>query len=257
MILGQDTDYPTHYDPTLLIPIPRKNPDSNYHGLDQWTLYELSWLRDAHTPEVAIGHLIIPCQSSHTIESKSLKLYLNSLNNHILTSKESLIKTITDDLKRVLKTEVSITIHPLDDPIHTPTPLSGNSLDHLPVLDWPETDISPLKTKENTIHTTWHTHRFRANCPVTNQPDWASIWIDYEGPEINPKDLLSYLVSFRNHQGFHEQCIETILHDIVTHCTPKHCSVYGRFTRRGGIDINPFRSTLPHDHIPHKRQVRQ
>jgi 7-cyano-7-deazaguanine reductase len=253
--LGKDTRYPDSPCAELLQPIPRQfsraalglDPDTTlpFHGVDLWTHYELSWLDMHGKPCVAIGELRVPAQSTNIIESKSLKLYFNGLNFSRFASPQEFIEQVETDLSTVA--EAAVTLHLLDaGSATTLVAFPGTCLDTLAL----ETDIytpdpSLIKVREGVREDAiWHSHLLRTNCPVTDQPDWASIIIRARGPALVPASVLAYLVSYRRHSDFHEQCVERIFYDLMTHADLDQLTVYARYTRRGGLDINPFRSNF-------------
>lgn len=265
--LGKQTQYKDQYDAGLLYPIPRSKArhQSNdaelpFKGLDIWTAFEISWLNPAGLPQIAIGEFFIPCTSAAIVESKSLKLYLNSFNQTQLASREAVSELILADLSAATGSTVDVVLYDPGEynglkPVSEP---SGICLDQRPVrIDRYDPDSGLLQADSQKIVTeTLYSHLLRTNCPVTDQPDWASLYISYQGPAIDRDELLKYIVSFRQHQDFHEQCVEKIYMDILERCQPSELSVYARYMRRGGLDINPFRSS----HIsmpPAFRQERQ
>lgn len=254
--LGKNTQYSNTYQPSLLEAIQRtREPlESSIYGADIWNAFEVSWLNEKGLPQVNHLQMTISGTSHYIVESKSFKLYLNSLNYTSFSSEEAVLNTIQADLETCLKTQV--TCHFLKEaPIKV---LDGLCLDHLDIhIQTFENDKHLLNIEKNSIEETVYTHLFRSTCPVTGQPDWATIWINYSGPQINHSSLLKYLVSFRNHQGFHESCIDTIYKDLMTECKCNTLTVYGGFTRRGGIDINPYRSSEKHRTLSYMRTQRQ
>lgn len=262
--LGNASDYIDVYSPALLFPIARKAKRQEiglqdqlpFHGYDAWTAYELSWLNPNGKPEIAIANIKIPCQSPFLIESKSFKLYLNSFNQTPFESIESVQKTLVNDLSLACGKGVDIEV------------FSASNRDTLPLIELPGTNIDSfdivtniyqpnpklLQTSEDIVTETLHSHLLKSNCLVTHQPDWGSVCISYQGPQIDGPSLLKYIVSFRQHNEFHEQCIERMFHDILVHCKPNRLTVFGRYTRRGGLDINPFRSnfesSMPQGRLP-------
>ncbi|STY30852.1 GTP cyclohydrolase [Legionella wadsworthii] len=195
---------------------------------------------------VAIAELLYDCSSPNIIESKSLKLYFNSFNNTRINNVETLKDTITKDLQERVGAEVVVKIYPLDAANqHAVQPsLDGESLDHLDI-ECSEylVDPSTLTASDELVEESLFSNLLKSNCLVTNQPDWGSVQIIYKGKKINREGLLKYIISYRNHNEFHEQCIERIFIDIMNYCKPEKLTVYGRYTRRGGLDINPYRST--------------
>lgn len=253
--LGKRSEYATQYDATLLFPIPRAekrleigiNPQKlPFYGFDVWNHYEVSWLNDKGKPVVAIAEIVYDCNSTSIIESKSLKLYFNSFNNTSFASIEEVESTIKRDIKKAIGSEVFVKIQTLSsqNPINLESHFLGESIDELDVSCSVYT-VNPefLSTSSNEVEEVLHSDLLKSNCLVTLQPDWGSVQIHYRGPKIDREGLLKYIVSFRNHNEFHEQCIERIFIDILTYCKPSELTVYGRYTRRGGLDINPYRST--------------
>jgi 7-cyano-7-deazaguanine reductase len=217
-----------------------------FQGEDTWNCYEFSWLNAKGRPDVGLVKVRVPCNSAAIVESKSLKLYLNSFSQTVFATRAELLTTLNSDLSLAFRAPVMIDLLDVD---QTPEPMvqmPGRSLDDLDVeievYHWCP-DMLEVDAGAVTVRQTHHTHLFRSVCPVTGQPDWASIMVQYVGHRIPPESLLRYLVSFRSHAAFHETTIEQIFVDIIQRCAPEHLTVYGRFLRRGGIDINPFRST--------------
>jgi 7-cyano-7-deazaguanine reductase len=217
-----------------------------FQGVDIWTAFELSWLNQQGRPEVACAELRLPCNSPAIVESKSLKLYLNSLNQSVFDSSEAVAKIIQQDLSSCAGSEISVRLIGAADWQHQRMEnLPGINIDQLDITtDTYLPDAGLLRIKANSREVqAFNSHLFRSLCPVTAQPDWASFWIECAGPQIYPDSLLQYLVSYRKHQGFHEQCVEKIFMDLMRVCQPQRLTVGARFTRRGGLDINPVRST--------------
>ncbi len=252
--LGQATEYPQQYSPELLFPIPRaagrvlagvgeEGEPLPFHGEDIWTHYEVSWLDVAGKPRVGIAEIRVPADSPSLIESKSLKLYFNSLNFHRFEDEQQFLDRVTQDLSAVAGAPVRLRF--LSGPDLAVQDFPGDCLDAIPLGEVSFT-LSPatLKAEGKVVTETLHSHLLRSNCPVTNQPDWGSVLVRYEGPVIDRAGLLAYLVSYRNHADFHEQCVERIFMDIQRRCCPSKLTVYARYTRRGGLDINPFRSNF-------------
>jgi 7-cyano-7-deazaguanine reductase len=213
---------------------------TNMHGIDAWTSYELSWLDLNSIPKNEILYLTYDSSSKKFIESKSLKLYLNSLNNCKFTNKENLLKTLQEDIGSCIQSNITIEILP------TPKSIEDSSLcidDSIVQSVSKKVNSLVLQTKEMTLEENLSSRLFRSLCPITSQPDWATITIYYKGPQIVHETLLSYLLSYRNHQGFHEDCVERIFSDILKRCFPESLTVRANFLRRGGIEINPIRST--------------
>ncbi|MEY4296001.1 MAG: hypothetical protein RLY82_1689 [Pseudomonadota bacterium] len=257
MLLGKPTTYVDQYDPLQLYPIPRLNKRLEigagvsvpFFGADMWTAYEVSWLNPRGKPQVALTHVAVPCESPNIIESKSFKLYLNSFNGSIFEGVDAVAKTLKQDLSAAAGASVSVRLLQPDafdaQPIHE---LDGLNLDRLDIdctKYTPAPELLKVEAEEIPISEVLVSHLLKSNCLVTGQPDWASVQISYSGRAINQEGLLQYLVSFRNHNEFHEQCVERIFMDIWTRCKPTKLSVYARYTRRGGLDINPYRTSFP------------
>lgn len=252
--LGQHTEYISEYAPHLLFPISRTESrhqlgiENNlpFFGIDIWTGYELSWLNAFGKPIVAVAEFRIPCNSECIIESKSFKLYLNSLNQTRFNNIEEVSAVMTRDLSLVAKAPVGVQIFPLRggsylEDIVQPVAVELDNLEVVVDTYYPMPDL--LVTEVEPVEETLVSHLLKTNCPVTGQPDWASVFIRYKGNKILHGNLLRYLISFREHQDFHEHCVERIFCDLLRKCKPESLSVYARYTRRGGLDINPFRST--------------
>ena len=279
--LGKDVSYPTGYDASLLFPMPRVDarltlgltsfPDSAtttpgalpFKGFDLWNAYELSWLNPKGLPKVALLRLKVPCTSPNIIESKSLKLYLNSFNQTRFETVHHVFDLLRKDLALAIGAELELELVGPDQFANEKiAEFGGVDLDKLDVeIDCYQPDAAILKLKGDTLATTEsgeiagvveRTHisekvfsrLLKSNCPVTDQPDWACIEIEYTGQAIDHASLLKYIVSYRMHNGFHEHCVEKIFVDILNQCSPTSLSVYARYTRRGGLDINPWRATI-------------
>ncbi len=255
-LLGQTTVYADQYDPSVLQAIPRQlgrasvgiaeHQDLPFHGVDLWTHYEVSWLASSGKPCVAIAELAVPADSPAIIESKSLKLYFNSLNFMVFKNELALIERVQTDLSAVVGAPVLMALQAIDSPWHA-VPLPGQCLDALNIstdVYQPAPELLQITQDQAVDKVCWYSHLLRSNCPVTNQPDWGSVMIRYSGPEIMPESLLAYLISYRKHSDFHEQCVERIFTDLMQHCFCRELTVYARYTRRGGLDINPFRSNF-------------
>jgi 7-cyano-7-deazaguanine reductase len=251
--LGKETTYISQYQCDLLFPIPRKIkrdeinvPDVlPFKGVDIWNAFELSWLNTKGKPIVALGEFILPCETPNIVESKSLKLYLNSFTNTKFDSVESVRKIIQKDFSEFAGGDVSVKIIPVEQfSANQIKDFSGICLDDLDIecSDY-LVNTAVLQTENNIITEVVYSNLLKSNCLVTGQPDWGSVQIQYTGKKIQHEGLLKYLVSFRNHNEFHEQCVERIFMDIMQHCQPEKLTVYACYTRRGGLDINPFRST--------------
>ena len=251
--LGQQSAYISQYTPSLLQPVPRSlNRDDlglrgelPFQGCDVWTLYELSWLNAKGKPVVAIGEVFVPATSPNLIESKSFKLYLNSFNQTRCDSLEAVQALLVQDLSCCAGAPVSVTLFTLDQAPHQIAQLPGECIDSLDIeVDGYEFDETLLQgaAGHEIVEETLHSHLLKSNCLVTSQPDWGSVVIHYRGPRLDREKLLRYLISFRQHNEFHEQCIERIFTDLKHFCAPEQLTVHARYTRRGGLDINPFRS---------------
>lgn len=251
--LGQATDYPDTYDAELLQPIPRERGRDAlgldegrlpFVGVDVWTHYELSWLMPGGKPRVAIGEIRVPADSPNLIESKSLKLYFNSLNFTVFANDAAFVRQVEQDLSAAAGGEVTLRLQPAGEAM-TALVLPGQCLDDLPLTcEAYHPDPTLLRAVAGEADEIWHSHLLRSNCPVTDQPDWASVVIRTVGTRVNPLSLLAYLVSYRRHSDFHEQCVERIFTDLQRQLGITGLTVYARYTRRGGLDINPFRSNL-------------
>ncbi|MBF5058237.1 7-cyano-7-deazaguanine reductase [Alcanivorax sp. 521-1] len=266
--LGRSSDFIDEYTPSLLCPVPRWDARESleledttlpFHGMDIWNAYELSWLNEKGKPQVALAELIVPCTSPNIIESKSLKLYLNSFANSRFDSRDRVVAVIAKDLAEVAGAPVDVRVMTLREAEREPAwEEHGQLVDTLDVaFDHFEYRPELLLTDQGPEQTgVLVSHLLRSHCPVTNQPDWGTVQVRYTGRPISPASFLRYVVSLRNHQGFHEQIIEQVFVDLQRQCVPRQLSVYGRFTRRGGLDINPFRSNYE-DTPPNRRTIRQ
>jgi len=255
--LGKNSQYPDRYDPGLLFPIARARARQSigiddtalpFIGWDLWRAYEISWLAPTGLPQVAILKAWVCCNSPNIVESKSFKLYLNSLNQEKFDSYQLVLERIKADISQAAGLAIRAELIPAQEfsseRIHEPEEIC---IDNQPItVDTYEPNASLLEhaTGSKVVKEALVTHLLKSNCPVTNQPDWASLHIAYHGPQIDHAAILRYVVSYRNHQGFHEQCVERIFVDLMTHCNPQALSVYARYTRRGGLDINPWRATV-------------
>lgn len=254
-LLGKSTGYVQHYAPELLEALPRSrgrqeigltSAELPFSGFDLWTGFELSWLNAKGKPVVAVAEFWIPATSQHLIESKSFKLYLNSFNQTRFAAPEEVATTLENDLSRAADGSVKVKLYPdLNGYAAFTAALPGECIDHLDIAV-EDYDFSPQHLQDaasgDVVAETLSSNLLKSNCLVTNQPDWGSVVIHYEGKRIEREKLLRYLISFRMHNEFHEQCIERIFNDIKHYCRPEKLSVFGRYTRRGGLDINPFRS---------------
>ena len=271
--LGKSSAYVDQYDASLLFPIPRADKrreigiegSPNFLGADLWTAFELSWLNPRGKPQVAIAHITVPCDSINIVESKSFKLYLNSFNNTKFADAAAVATCMKADLNAAVWQKAGAALGDIEkspiqssvgvkillpemfdrEPVHE---LDGLNLDRLDIectRFTPAPDLLSAEFDEAPVSEVFTSSLLKSNCLVTGQPDWGSLRISYEGPQIEQAGLLQYIISFRNHNEFHEQCVERIFTDIWTRCKPIKLSVYARYTRRGGLDINPFRTSHP------------
>ena len=267
--LGEKTEYPQHYDPSILYPIPRWPARSlldidkkiRMYGIDHWRAYEVSWLDETGKPVVRLGEFFFNAESENLVESKSLKLYLNSFNAEKFDKQVHIEEKIIADLSALTVSEVKVILHPLNAILNPDfSDRAGRSIDKNQIsAEIGDPDESLLRvTEDMAFDEELYSDLFRSNCPVTGQPDWASFHIEYTGPKIDEASLLSYLCSFRNHQGYHEECGERIFRDISLVCRPTNLTLSLNFLRRGGIDINVYRSTevMTSDRV-HSRLARQ
>ena len=274
--LGKVSAYVDHYDPSLLYPIPRAAKRAEiglqpgrlpFFGADLWTAFEVSWLTPRGKPQVAIAHVTVPCESPNIIESKSFKLYLNSFNNTRFDGPDAVRERLRADVSEAVwrgaapmsSVGVRLVLPEAFDrePIHE---LDGLSLDRLDIECThyrPAPDLLVAAFDEQPVTEVLTSNLLKSNCLVTGQPDWGSVRIAYSGPQIDQGSLLRYIVSFRNHNEFHEQCVERIFADIRARCRPTQLSVYARYTRRGGLDINPLRTSHPQALPANVRTARQ
>ncbi len=256
--LGKKTEYESIYNPSLLFPISRQRQRDHleigkerlpFFGFDLWNHYEVSWLNEKGKPVVALVELIYACDSLNIIESKSMKLYFNSFNNTPFRDADMVKATLIHDLSELLNSSyLDIRIHPLQSlqEVAIKPRFAGIYLDDLDIeCAIYRTEPGFLITEDKLVCETVCSDLLKSNCLVTNQPDWCSVQISYEGRQINHEGLLKYLVSFRNDNEFHEHCIEKIFMHIMKRCYPTKLTVYGRSARRGGLDINAIRSTEP------------
>ncbi|MCQ9839519.1 NADPH-dependent 7-cyano-7-deazaguanine reductase QueF [Pseudomonas aeruginosa] len=267
--LGKTSEYVSSYTPSLLFPISRTAKWAElglsaetlpYRGVDIWNCYELSWLTPAGKPVVAIGEFSIPADSPNIIESKSFKLYLNSLNQSAFDSREALRAVLQKDLSAAAGAPVGVRLRSLDEVAEEGIGrLPGRCIDELDIaVDGYEQPRPELLRCDagRIVEEQLYSHLLKSSCPVTGQPDWGTLVVDYRGPALDPASLLAYLVSFRQHQDFHEQCVERIFLDLQRLLQPQALSVYARYVRRGGLDINPYRS-LAEVAPDNRRLVRQ
>lgn len=250
--LGKKSSYISFYNPDLLFPIPREEKRREigilekppFKGFDIWNAYEFSWLNAKGKPQVAVAEFLIPCESFNIIESKSLKLYLNSFNQSRFSDKKEVGEILLRDLSESVKSSVELNLFsPAEFYRLQIRRFEGTCLDDLDVaIDCYTVNPSFLSHSSDFVEEVLYSDLLKSNCLVTGQPDWASVEIKYKGLKIDREGLLRYIVSFREHDEFHEQCVERIFMDILRYCKPERLTVYARYTRRGGIDINPFRS---------------
>jgi 7-cyano-7-deazaguanine reductase len=267
-LLGKEVDYGSQYHSEILFPIVRIDKRNEigvteklpFFGMDIWNHYEVSWLDLKGKPIVAIADISYDCASPCIIESKSMKLYFNSFNNTKFKNALEVQNTIKNDIEKRVGAPVSVRVLPLDalQDDKLIVRLNGICLDELDIeCSSYMADSSYLKTSEEVVNETVYSNLLKSNCLVTNQPDWGTVQITYTGNKIDHEGLLKYIVSFRNHNEFHEQCIERIFMDIFRHCRPIELTVYGRYTRRGGLDINPYRTTNNQYDVRNTRLYRQ
>lgn len=256
--LGKSSEYISTYTPSLLFPIPRTAKWAElgvtaqtlpWQGVDYWNCFELSWLLPSGKPVVAIGEFAIPADSPNIIESKSFKLYLNSLNQTPFESRTALQACLEHDLSAAAGKPVSVRLSTLAEfQAQGVAGLPGQCIDDLDIsvsnYEQPRPELLRCDATQ-VVEQTLHSHLLKSNCPVTGQPDWGSVVVECRGALLDPASLLSYLVSFRQHADFHEQCVERIYLDLKRLLEPEHLTVYARYVRRGGLDINPYRSTGP------------
>ena len=249
-LLGKDTNYPTEYQPEILFPISRAPAREKYahvegiqQGKDWWHIFEVSWLNLAGIPQVGIGRMILPASSPNLIESKSLKLYFNSLNFAKFESKAAFIATVEKDLSQAAGAEVQLELYHVDDlDISKPEGVCIDDLTPERLENHPDASLLAFDDSHTgDVEIQLYSHLLRSNCPVTGQPDWGTVFIRYQGKKPCYKSILAYIISYRQHNGFHEQCVEQIYADIWQILQPSKLMVYATYTRRGGLDINPCR----------------
>lgn len=252
--LGKSTTYTEQYDPALLFPIARSQGRKAigigaalpFFGTDIWNAYELSWLNARGKPQIAIATFFVPAESPNIVESKSFKLYLGSFAQTRVESIDALRDTLKRDVSAACGATVSVRLTaPVDFAKLEFDEFEGLSLDRLDLdasVYEPDPTLLTAAFDEAPVEETLYSNLLKSNCPVTGQPDWGSVQIHYVGPQIDHAGLLRYIISYRLHTGFHEQCVERIFIDILRECHPLKLAVYARYTRRGGLDINPFRT---------------
>lgn len=253
MLLGRHTPVVQDYAPHLLYAIPRQAARYNlglseslpFHGVDLWHAYEMSWLERSGKPVARVGRFFVPANSPNIVESKSFKLYLNSLNNAQFGSDDEARAVIVADISKTAGADVTLDLFSVDDSAVAGTQLSGDCLDNLTITPWSgepqagQIQVQPQRITEECVYS----HLLRSLCPVTGQPDWATVRLHYRGKAIDRSSLLQYIIAYREHQEFHEQCVERMFCDISQRCEPEFLHIQAFYTRRGGLDINPFRST--------------
>lgn len=275
--LGKSTGFADQYDAGLIYPIPRAPQRARlglavegqppFSGADWWTAYELSWLNPRGKPQLAIAHILVPCESTHMVESKSFKLYLNSFSGTVFADADAVRERIRKDISAAIWAGGAVQqsagvrlISPDGFGAQALQELAGLSLDRLD-LECTHTEPAPelltAALDEKPVDEVLTSRLLKSNCPVTGQPDWASIQVCYTGPQIDQGGLLRYIVSFRQHSDFHEHCVERIFTDIRQRCHPTRLEVYARYTRRGGLDINPYRTSHPGPVPDNTRTARQ
>ncbi|UZK03752.1 NADPH-dependent 7-cyano-7-deazaguanine reductase QueF [Venatoribacter cucullus] len=263
--LGKVSAYKDQYDPSLLFPIERNESwqaqglDRSavaFYGEDIWNGYEISWLNERGKPLVCMAEFRIPASSRFLIESKSFKLYLNSFNQSRFADAETVRRLMVQDLSAAAGAPVTVVLHALD--VQFPQPPAARCIDELDIeVQAYQPDAGLLKLAEGQFDGWLCSHLLKSNCPVTGQPDWGSLYIYYRGQALDEATLLAYVISLRQHQDFHEQCAERTFHDIWQRCQPEALTVYARYVRRGGLDINPFRSSDPQAQAENFRTSRQ
>ena len=256
--LGKSSEYIATYTPSLLFPIPRAAKWAElglsaetlpYQGVDFWNCFELSWLLPSGKPVVAMGEFAIPADSPNIIESKSFKLYLNSLNQSVFSSADELVTVLVQDLSAAAGKPVGVRVRSLAEvTAEGLLAAPGTCIDELDVAISNYAQPQPELLRCDVVRVveeSLHSHLLKSNCPVTGQPDWGTLVVEYRGLALDHASLLAYLVSFRQHADFHEQCVERIFLDLQRLLKPEHLTVYARYMRRGGLDINPYRSSGP------------
>lgn len=266
--LGQATEYPEAYDASLLYSVPRalnraaldirESSTLPFRGFDHWRAYELSWLLPGGMPVVATADVLVPCDSTYIVESKSMKLYFNSLNQHVFANVDEAQRCIETDLSAAAGGAVTVRLQVFgaagdaDQQVLRAVPEQAVLLDHLSVQAnryLPDSKLLSLAATASDdglpVTEVLASNLFRSNCPVTAQPDWGTIIVSYTGAAIDHESLLRYVISYRQHEGFHEHCVEQVYRDIMSRCKPDVLTVQINFLRRGGLEINPIRTSLP------------
>jgi 7-cyano-7-deazaguanine reductase len=257
-LLGKQAEYKSEYDPSLIFPISRAqnreklimpenkvNNELPFFGIDIWTGFEISWLNQKCKPQVFIAEFLIPAESKNIVESKSFKLYLNSFNQTKFDTKEQAHSAMVKDLSKGFAADINIKLFDvMDYPLNQAN--LGDNIDHLDVdISDYKPNASLLTVSDKVVEETLNSHLLKSNCPVTNQPDWGTVVIDYKGTEVDRAALLKYIISYRDHDDFHEHCAEQIFCDLCNAGQFESLTVSARYTRRGGLDINPTRSLKP------------
>jgi 7-cyano-7-deazaguanine reductase len=257
-LLGKQAEYKSEYDPSLIFPISRAqnreklimpenkvNNELPFFGIDIWTGFEISWLNQKGKPQVFIAEFLIPAESKNIVESKSFKLYLNSFNQTKFDTKEQAHSVMVKDLSKGFAADINIKLFDvMDYPLNQAN--LGDNIDHLDVdISDYKPNASLLAVSDKVVEETLNSHLLKSNCPVTNQPDWGTVVIDYKGTEVDRAALLKYIISYRDHDDFHEHCAEQIFCDLCNAGQFESLTVSARYTRRGGLDINPTRSLKP------------
>ncbi|RLQ20212.1 NADPH-dependent 7-cyano-7-deazaguanine reductase QueF [Seongchinamella sediminis] len=265
LLLGKNVPVADKYSPELLYPIPRARARSSlglgatlpFDGVDLWHAYELCWLNDRGKPVVRVGRFFIPADSPCMVESKSFKLYLNSLNGSTFACEQQLRETLRTDLAAVIGADIELELFAVDAPELDGGVPEGDCLDDLDIsVDDSAPGAELLQVGEEVVAEALYSHLLRSLCPVTGQPDWATVYLSYRGRALERESLLRYLIAFRQHQEFHEQCVERMFVDLQGLIEPEFLEIQAFYTRRGGLDINPFRSTDP-GAVPLSRMNRQ
>ena len=248
-LLGKDTHYPTEYQPDILFPIARAPARETYadiqgiyQGKDWWHVFEISWLNNKGIPQVAIGRITLPASSPYLIESKSLKLYFNSMNFTKFDSQADFIATVEKDLSKAAEADIQLSLFQADDlAVSQPQGFCIDEFEPLRLENHPDASLLMADAVADDVEIELYSHLLRSNCPVTGQPDWGTVFIRYKGKRPCYRSILAYIISYRQHNGFHEQCVEQMFADLWQNLKPEKLMVYATYTRRGGLDINPCR----------------
>jgi len=264
--LGKKSQYFDKYKPNLLFAIPRKpkrekllsDSQMQFYGIDIWNAYELYWINPRGVPQVRIAEIIYDANSEFMIESKSLKLYLNSFNNTKFKDSEEVRQTIISDLSNALNTQIDCNLYSAEEECYAVKKHSGILLDNLDItFDGSKKNEIVIQEPKKIIEETLYTNLLKSNCLVTGQPDFGSLFINYIGNQIDHESILQYIISLRHHNEFHEQCVERIFFEIYKNCSPLYLQIHARYTRRGGIDINPIRASSAKFTRNNYRSIRQ